>query len=483
MVDFFTNTNLGIVLVILFQCLLVLVPLLVALAFLMYADRKVWAAVQMRKGPNIVGPFGLLQSFADFLKYIVKEIVVPAGADKFVFFLAPMIAFVLAVVSWSVIPFNDGWVLADINVAILYIFAIGSLEVYGVIMGGWASNSKYPFLGSLRSAAQMISYEVSIGLIIVGVIISAGSMNFSAIVAAQDGNAGLFNWFWVAHFPMLFLFFISALAETNRPPFDLPEAESELVAGYQVEYSSTPFLLFMIGELMAVVLMCALISLLFFGGWLSPIPGLPDGILWMVLKMALVFFMFSMVKAITPRYRYDQLMRIGWKVFLPMSLAWVVLVSFLAKFEVAGGFWARWEQEPTTISQFVDQSCTNEFAALKAENEDYDVVEVVGLWQTQGGHAEAPLDDQAKIAAIALHIPQFLATSGFDENGQARLETEASVEELKLLSRLNDLSSCLVDSYGHEINGEIIDIDGMTFADVLRNSQNVVSQATAKGML
>ena len=342
MVEFFTNTNLGMVLVILGQCLLVLVPLLVALAFLMYADRKVWAAVQMRKGPNIVGPFGLLQSFADFLKYIVKEIVVPAGADKFVFFLAPLIAFVLSVIAWSVIPFNDGWVLADINVAILYIFAIGSLEVYGVIMGGWASNSKYPFLGSLRSAAQMISYEVSIGLIIVGVIISAGSMNFGDIVAAQDGNAGLFNWFWVAHFPMLFLFFISALAETNRPPFDLPEAESELVAGYQVEYSSTPFLLFMIGELMAVVLMCALITLLFFGGWLSPIPGLPDGILWMVLKMALVFFMFAMVKAITPRYRYDQLMRIGWKVFLPMSLAWVVLISFLAKFEVLGGFWARW---------------------------------------------------------------------------------------------------------------------------------------------
>ncbi len=342
MVEFFTNTNLGIVLVILGQCLLVLIPLLVALAFLMYADRKVWAAVQMRKGPNIVGPFGLLQSFADFLKYIVKEIVVPAGADKFVFFLAPLIAFVLAVISWAVIPFNDGWVLADINVAILYILAIGSLEVYGVIMGGWASNSKYPFLGSLRSAAQMISYEVSIGLIIIGVIISTGSMNFGAIVAAQDGNAGLFNWYWVAHFPMLFLFFISALAETNRPPFDLPEAESELVAGYQVEYSSTPFLLFMIGELMAVVLMCALISLLFFGGWLSPIPGLPDGILWMVLKMAMVFFMFAMVKAITPRYRYDQLMRIGWKVFLPMSLAWVVLVSFLAKYEVLGGFWARW---------------------------------------------------------------------------------------------------------------------------------------------
>ena len=342
MVEFFTNTNLGIVLVILGQCLLLLIPLLVALAFLMYADRKIWAAVQMRKGPNMVGAFGLLQSFADFLKYIVKEIIVPAGADKFVFFLAPMLAFVLAVISWAVIPFNDGWVLADINVAILYILAIGSLEVYGVIMGGWASNSKYPFLGSLRSAAQMISYEVSIGLIIIGIIISTGSMNFGAIVAAQDGNAGLFNWYWVAHFPMLFLFFISALAETNRPPFDLPEAESELVAGYQVEYSSTPFLLFMIGELMAVVLMCALISLLFFGGWLSPIPGLPDGILWMILKMSMVFFMFAMVKAITPRYRYDQLMRIGWKVFLPMSLAWVVIVSFLAKFEVLGGFWARW---------------------------------------------------------------------------------------------------------------------------------------------
>jgi NADH-quinone oxidoreductase subunit H len=342
MVEFFTNTNLGIVLVILAQCLLVLIPLLLALAFLMYADRKIWAAVQMRKGPNVVGAFGLLQSFADFLKYIVKEIVVPAGADKFVFFLAPMIAFVLAVISWSVIPFNDGWVLSDINVAILFIFAVGSLEVYGVIMGGWASNSKYPFLGSLRSAAQMISYEVSIGLIIIGVIISTGSMNFGDIVAAQDGSAGLLNWYWVAHFPMLFLFFVSALAETNRPPFDLPEAESELVAGYQVEYSSTPFLLFMIGELMAVVLMCALISLLFFGGWLSPIPGLPDGILWLVLKMSACFFVFSMVKAITPRYRYDQLMRIGWKVFLPLSLAWVVIVSFLAKYEVLGGFWARW---------------------------------------------------------------------------------------------------------------------------------------------
>jgi len=342
MVEFFTNTNLGIVLVILGQCLLVLVPLLVALAFLMYADRKVWAAVQMRKGPNMVGAFGLLQSFADFLKYIVKEIIVPAGADKFVFFLAPMIAFVLAVIAWAVIPFNDGWVLADINVAILYVFAISSLEVYGVIMGGWASNSKYPFLGSLRSAAQMISYEVSIGLIIVGVIISTGSLNFGDIVAAQDGNAGLFNWYWVAHFPMLFLFFISALAETNRPPFDLPEAESELVAGYQVEYSSTPFLLFMIGELVAVVLMCALISLLFLGGWLSPVAFLPDGFLWMFLKMLFVFFCFSVVNAITPSYRYDQLMRLGWKVFLPFSLFWVVFTAFAAKFEWFWGIYARW---------------------------------------------------------------------------------------------------------------------------------------------
>ena len=342
MIDFFTNTYLGMLLVIVGQVLLIVVPLLVALAFLMYADRKIWAAVQMRKGPNIVGVFGLLQSFADFIKYIVKEVIFPAGADRAVFLLAPMVSLVMALVAWAVIPFNDGWVLSDVNVAILYIFAISSLEVYGVIMGGWASNSKYPFLGSLRSAAQMISYEVSIGLIIIGVIISTGSMNLSDIVHAQQGSYGLLNWYFIPHLPMMFLFFISALAETNRPPFDLPEAESELVAGYQVEYSSTPFLLFMIGELVAVVLMCALVSLLFFGGWLSPIPGLPDGIHWMILKMLAAFFVFSMVKAIVPRYRYDQLMRIGWKVFLPMSLGWVVLVAFLAKFEVLGGFWARW---------------------------------------------------------------------------------------------------------------------------------------------
>jgi NADH-quinone oxidoreductase subunit H len=341
MAEFFT-TPLGILVIIVAQCLAVLGFVMVSLLFLVYGDRKIWAAVQMRRGPNVVGTWGLLQTVADALKYVVKEVVVPAGADKTVFMLAPMTSFVLAVLAWAVIPMNEGWVLSDINVAVLFVFAISSLEVYGVIMGGWASNSKYPFLGSLRSAAQMISYEVSLGLIIIGVIISTGSLNFSEIVRAQDTDFGFFGWYWLPHFPMVFLFFISALAETNRPPFDLPEAESELVAGYQVEYSSTPFLLFMAGEYIAIFLMCALMSLLFFGGWLSPIPGLPDGVLWMIGKMAFFFFIFAMVKAITPRYRYDQLMRIGWKVFLPMSLGWVVIVSFLAKFEVLGGFWARW---------------------------------------------------------------------------------------------------------------------------------------------
>ncbi len=342
MAEFFTTNYFGIALLIIGQVLLLVVPLLVALAFLMYADRKIWAAVQMRRGPNVVGVFGLLQSFADFLKYIVKEVVFPAGADRVVFLLAPLVSLVMALIAWAVIPFSDTLVISNINVAILYVFAVSSLEVYGVIMGGWASNSKYPFLGALRSAAQMVSYEVSIGLIIIGVILSSGSMNFGNIVAAQDTGYGIFSWYWLPHFPMLILFFISALAETNRPPFDLPEAESELVAGYQVEYSSTPFLLFMIGELVAVVLMCALVTLLFFGGWLSPIPGLPDGLLWMVAKMGVVFFFFSMVKAITPRYRYDQLMRIGWKVFLPMSLGWVVFVAFAAKFDWFWGTFARW---------------------------------------------------------------------------------------------------------------------------------------------
>jgi len=338
----FLNTPGGIALIIVAQCLAVVAFVMISLLFLVYGDRKVWAAVQMRRGPNVVGAWGLLQTVADALKYVVKEIVVPAGSDRTVFMLAPLTSFGLALIAWAVIPFDDTWVLSDINVAILYVFAVSSLEVYGVIMGGWASNSKYPFLGSLRSAAQMISYEVSIGLIIIGVIISTGSMNFGDIVRAQDGSYGFFSWYWLPHLPMVFLFFISALAETNRPPFDLPEAESELVAGYQVEYSSTPFLLFMAGEYIAIFLMCALTSLLFFGGWLSPIPGIPDSPLWMVGKMAFFFFLFAMVKAITPRYRYDQLMRLGWKVFLPLSLVWVVVVSFLAKFEAFGGAYARW---------------------------------------------------------------------------------------------------------------------------------------------
>jgi NADH-quinone oxidoreductase subunit H len=341
MADFF-STPFGTFVIMLAQCVAVLAFVMISLLFLVYGDRKIWAAVQMRRGPNVVGTFGILQSVADALKYVVKEVVIPAGSDKAVFIMAPMISFVCAMIAWAVIPFSDGWVLADVNVAILYVFAISSLEVYGVIMGGWASNSKYPFLGALRSAAQMISYEVSIGLIIIGVIISTGSMNFGQIVTAQDTGWGLLGWYWLPHFPMVFLFFISALAETNRPPFDLPEAESELVAGYQVEYSATPFLLFMAGEYIAIFLMCALTSLLFFGGWLSPIPGLPDGALWMVGKMAFFFFVFAMVKAITPRYRYDQLMRLGWKVFLPFSLAWVVFVSFAAKFGWFWGIFARW---------------------------------------------------------------------------------------------------------------------------------------------
>jgi NADH-quinone oxidoreductase subunit H len=339
--DEFLSTGMGITVLIVAQSLLVVAFVMISLIFLVYADRKVWAAVQMRRGPNVVGPWGLLQTFADAIKFVVKEVVIPAGVDRPVYFLAPLLSFILAMLAWAVIPFNDGWVLADINVAILFVMAIASLEVYGVIMGGWASNSKYAFLGSLRSAAQMISYEVSLGLIIIGVIISTGSMNFGAIVAAQDTGYGALGWYWLPHLPMVVLFFVSALAETNRPPFDLPEAESELVAGFMVEYGSTPYLLFMAGEYIAIFLMCALISLLFFGGWLSPIPGLPDGFHWMFLKMSFFFFMFAMVKAIVPRYRYDQLMRIGWKVFLPFSLFWVVLVAFLAKFEVLGGFWAR----------------------------------------------------------------------------------------------------------------------------------------------
>ena len=338
----FFDTNAGVFLIVLGQCVLMTAFLMTSLLFLVYADRKIWGAVQMRRGPNVVGPWGLLQSVADVLKYVVKEVVIPAGADKTVFVLAPLVSFVLALIAWAVIPLSESLVIASLNVGILYVFAVSSLEVYGVIMGGWASNSKYPFLGSLRSAAQMISYEVSIGFIIVGVLITTGSLNLVDIVLAQDGDYGLLNWYWLPHLPMVFLFFISALAETNRPPFDLPEAESELVAGYQVEYSSTPFLLFMAGEYVAIWLMCALTSILFFGGWLSPVPWLPDGAIWMLLKMGFFFFLFAMIKAVVPRYRYDQLMRLGWKVFLPLSLGWVAVVAAFAQFNLFGGAYARW---------------------------------------------------------------------------------------------------------------------------------------------
>jgi len=340
--DGFFDTTLGIAVILVAQSLAVVAFVMVSLIFMVYGDRKVWAAVQLRRGPNVVGPWGILQTFADALKFVLKEIVVPAGVDRPVYFLAPMLSFVLAMLAFAVIPFDAGWVLADINVAILFVIAVSALEVYGVIMGGWASNSKYAFLGSMRSAAQMISYEVSLGLIIIAVVLSSGSLNLSTIVEAQRGSFGLFNWYWLPHFPAMAMFFIGALAETNRPPFDLPEAESELVAGFMVEYSSTPYLLFMAGEYIAIFLMCAMMSILFFGGWLSPVPFIADGWWWMVAKMWFFFFMFAMVKAIVPRYRYDQLMRIGWRVILPMSLVWVALVAFLAKYEILGTLWARW---------------------------------------------------------------------------------------------------------------------------------------------
>lgn len=314
----------------------VLGVLLILIAFLLVADRKIWAAVQLRRGPNVVGPFGLLQSFADFLKFVFKEPVIPSGANKGVFLLAPLVSSVLALSAWAVIPVSEGWAVANINVGILFVFAVSSLEVYGVIMGGWASNSKYPFLGALRSAAQMVSYEVSIGFVIITVLLCAGSLNLTEIVLAQKGEYGMFNWYWLPLFPMFVVFFISALAETNRPPFDLPEAESELVAGFMVEYSSTPYLLFMLGEYVAIVLMCALSTILFLGGWLPPFDVAPfnwlPGVFWFVFKACLMFFMFSMVKAMVPRYRYDQLMRLGWKVFLPLSLFMVVAVATVLQF-------------------------------------------------------------------------------------------------------------------------------------------------------
>ena len=331
------------------QILAVMVWILLSLAFLLLADRKIWAGVQMRKGPNVVGPFGLLQSFADFGKFLLKEIIVPAGADKFVFLLAPLIAFTLGFGAWAVIPLAPGWVVSNINVGVLYLFAISSLGVYGIIMGGWASNSKYPFLGSLRSAAQMVSYEVSIGFVIVTVIILAGTLNLQQIVTLQSG--GFWNWYvfggpgglpaklmTLVMLPMSGIFFISGLAETNRPPFDLPEAESELVAGYAVEYSSTPYLLFQIGEYANIVLICAMTTILFFGGWQAPVDfsfthhWSPTGqsfygFMWFFLKVIFFFFLVAMAKAIVPRYRYDQLMRLGWKVFLPTALVAVVAVS------------------------------------------------------------------------------------------------------------------------------------------------------------
>jgi NADH-quinone oxidoreductase subunit H len=319
------------VLLIAFKSLFLMVSLLLFIAYILYADRKVWAAVQLRRGPNVVGPWGLLQSFADLLKFVLKEPVIPAGANKGLFLLAPFILVVLALAAWAVIPVNEGWAIADINVGILFVFAVSSLQVYGVIMGGWASNSKYAFLGALRSAAQMVSYEVSIGFVIITVLLCVGSLNLTQIVLAQDSAWGILGWFWLPLFPMFVIFLISALAETNRPPFDLPEAESELVAGFMVEYSSTPYLLFMLGEYVAIMTMCALMTILFLGGWLSPIPFAPftwvPGPVWFVLKMCLCFYMFAMTKAFVPRYRYDQLMRLGWKVFLPISLAAVVIVA------------------------------------------------------------------------------------------------------------------------------------------------------------
>ena len=341
--DFFWTT-LWPLIIIIAESVLMLVVLLVAIAYILLADRKIWAAVQIRRGPNVVGPWGLFQSFADLLKFMLKEPVIPAGANKGVFLLAPLVTCVLALAAWAVMPVNAGWVIANINVGVLYIFAISSLMVYGVIMAGWASNSKYPFLAALRSAAQMVSYEVSIGFVIITVLICAGSLNLSAIVEAQNTRWGVLGWYWLPLLPMFAIFFVSSLAETNRPPFDLVEAESELVAGFMTEYGSTPYLLFMLGEYVAICTMCAMATILFLGGWLSPIPFVPftwvPGVIWFVLKASFMFFLFAMAKAMVPRYRYDQLMRLGWKVFLPISLAMVVIVAFVVQYghEVTAAF-------------------------------------------------------------------------------------------------------------------------------------------------
>lgn len=339
MSDFFYHALLPILLL-LVKSILLIVGLLIFIAYLLYADRKIWAAVQLRRGPNVVGPWGLMQSFADLLKFLLKEPIIPSKSNKIVFLIAPFISATLALMAWAVIPINAGWALANINVGILYIFAISSLEVYGVLMGGWASNSKYPFLGAVRSAAQMISYEVSIGFVIATVLLLSNSLNLTDIVVAQNSGLGrklgfsvasFLDWNWLPLFPLLIIFFISALAETNRPPFDLVEAESELVAGHMVEYSSTPYLLFFLGEYVAIVLMCALTTILFLGGWLPPISvswlNWVPGVFWFVLKVCMVFFMFAMVKAFVPRYRYDQLMRLGWKIFLPLSMSMLIITA------------------------------------------------------------------------------------------------------------------------------------------------------------
>jgi NADH-quinone oxidoreductase subunit H len=335
MAEFWTGTLWPLIIMVA-QSLLLLVVLLIAIAYILLADRKIWAAVQIRRGPNVVGPFGLLQSFADLLKFVLKEPIIPSGANKGVFLLAPLVSCVLALAAWAVIPMDLGWVISDINVGVLYIFAISSLSIYGIIMAGWSSNSKYPFLAALRSAAQMVSYEVSIGFVIITVLLCAGSLNLSAVVEAQNSKWGLLGWYWLPLFPMFVVFYVSALAETNRPPFDLVEAESELVAGFMVEYGSTPYLLFMLGEYVAITTMCALATIMFLGGWLPPIPYAPftwvPGIIWFVLKVFFMFFLFAMAKAIVPRYRYDQLMRLGWKVFLPLSLAMVVVVAGVLHF-------------------------------------------------------------------------------------------------------------------------------------------------------
>ncbi len=330
MAEFWTHYGLPTFLIVAHSVAMI-VALLIVIAFTLLADRKIWAAVQMRRGPNVVGPFGLWQSFADLIKFMLKEVIIPAGANKCLFLMAPIVTAGLAISAWAVIPVTKGWAVANINVGVLYIFAVSSLQVYGVIMAGWASNSKYAFLAALRSAAQMVSYEVSIGFVIITALLCAGSLNLTDIVEAQDRGLGMFGWYWLPLLPMFVIYFISMLAETNRPPFDLLEAESELVAGYMVEYSSAPYMLFMLGEYVSILLLCGLGTVLFLGGWLPPFEVVPftwiPGVLWFVLKVGFLFFLVSMVKAMVPRYRYDQLMRLGWKVFLPLSLAAVVVVA------------------------------------------------------------------------------------------------------------------------------------------------------------